>query len=226
VTTTQATHGGASGRAAAELEGLRELFGVFTHDLSNPLQSLTVLCELALSDTPPGSDQHERASQSLEATQRMNALVLAVSKVARSDGPRHVGGILERFVVLFARRFDRYDVAVARETSAIDDVVPPPALEQALLNLMLAAIARFTTERRRQGFSLSLRGSRPSPALHPTRCTIEIDIGVAGEDGTRHQLGLPDTHCSRVSNLVAAQTDLTFEYGDGVGRLTFDGSGA
>jgi nitrogen-specific signal transduction histidine kinase len=211
-------------RAAAEGDGLRELLAMLTHDLSNPLQSLTVLCELAMAEAETDAEQ-ERASQCLEATRRMNAIVLAISKVVRRDGPGDVRGVLDRLLVLFARRIDRHDVDIVVETSAIDDVIPSLAIEQAILNLLLAAIARFTEERSRCGFSLSLRGSRPSPSSHPTRCELVLALDVVEGDGSRRRLALSPEHCARIEDLIADEPTVTFERTEDTARLSFDGSG-
>lgn len=183
-----------------------------------------MLCELALAEAPEGSDEQVRASQSLEATQRLNGLVLGVSKLIRNDGSGHVRGILDRTCAVFARRFDRYDVEVQVETGDIDEVVPPAAVELAIFNLVIAAIARFTTERKRQAFSLSLRGARPSPTLEPRRCHIELELDAVAEHGGRERLALSERHLSRVEDLVAVDGSVTFEYTEGIGRVSFEAS--
>ena len=225
VTTDPAHTTAGERRAQAECEGLRELIGVFTHDLSNPLQSLTVLCELALAEAPEGSEERAHASQCLEATHRMNAVVLGVSKLARKDGPRHVRGILEHLGALFARRFDRYDVEFLFEIEEIGDVVAPVVVDLALSSLMLGAIARFTAERRRPGFSLSVRGYRPSPTLQPSRCALELLLEMQDGDG-RQRLALPERHLGRVRDLVGGRSDVTFESADDIERLSFDAAEA
>jgi hypothetical protein len=223
VPTTDPPTTAAERRARAERDGLRELVGVFTHDLSNPLQSLTVLCELALTEAPVGTEEHDRASQCLEATHRMNALVLGVSKLARNEGPRHIRGIVDHIRRLFGRRFDRYDVAFRVDTDEIDEVVAPAVIDLAILNLTLAAIARFTTERRRPGFSLSLRGHRPSPALEPRRCTLELALELDAESGGgRQRLALSDKHRARIRDLIAADPAISFESIDDLERLSFE----
>ena len=56
---------------SATLEILLEALEIFAHDLSNPLQSLIVLTELALDDAAPNSEDELRCRQTLEAAERM-----------------------------------------------------------------------------------------------------------------------------------------------------------
>src|SRR5690606_28468532 len=71
-------------QAEAQREVLLEAMEIFTHDLSNPLQSLIVLTELALDDTPEGTEEYDRCRQSLEAAERMRTLVQGLAGLTRS----------------------------------------------------------------------------------------------------------------------------------------------
>ena len=75
-------------RDRPRLEILHEALEIFAHDLSNPLQSLIVLTELALDDATPGSEDEMRCRQSLEAAERMRTLVSGLAGLTRGgSGP-------------------------------------------------------------------------------------------------------------------------------------------
>lgn len=114
------------------------LAAILTHDLSNPLQSLTVLCELAIEDDEPGEGPR-RAQQSLQAAERMRDLLHAYSALLRSaDRPTKVGAALERTAAMFARRCERHRIALAMGVER--DFEGPPSTGLGLVSLFLAMI--------------------------------------------------------------------------------------
>ncbi|MHC4830273.1 MAG: histidine kinase dimerization/phospho-acceptor domain-containing protein, partial [Planctomycetota bacterium] len=75
-------------RAQADLAALRGLLAVMAHDLSNPLQSLTVLLELSLEDLATTHPAHAKLDQCLDAAQRMRGMVRDLSGFARTSTRR------------------------------------------------------------------------------------------------------------------------------------------
>lgn len=130
---------GADGRkAAAERGALLSLAAILTHDLSNPLQSITVLCELGLEDDEPGEGPR-RAQQSLQAAERMRDLLHAYAALVRTaDRPTKVAAALERTSAMFTRRCERHRIALA--VGVDQDFEGPPATGMALVTLFLAMI--------------------------------------------------------------------------------------
>ena len=114
------------------------LAAILTHDLSNPLQSLTVLCELGIEDDEPGEGPR-RAQQSLQAAERMRDLLHAYAALVRTaDRPTKVGPALERTAAMFTRRCERHRVALAMGVER--DVEGPPSTGLSLVSLFLAMI--------------------------------------------------------------------------------------
>lgn len=125
-------------KAAAERSALLSLAAILTHDLSNPLQSLTVLCELGIEDDEPG-EAPRRAQQSLQAAERMRDLLHAYAALVRTaDRPTKVGPALERTAAMFTRRCERHRIALAMGVER--DFEGPPATGLSLVSLFLAMI--------------------------------------------------------------------------------------
>lgn len=106
-------------KAVAERATLLSLAAILTHDLSNPLQSITVLCELGIEGDEPGEGPR-RAQQSLQAAERMRDLLHAYAALVRNtDRPTKLAAAVERTDAMFARRSERHritlDVRVERD---------------------------------------------------------------------------------------------------------------
>lgn len=146
-------------RVAAERDALLELIAIFAHDLSNPLQSVTVLCELALDETVPGTEDHLRTQQCIEAAERMRALVHGLAGLTRrDDGPTSVEAVQGRLATLLARRYDRYHIIVHSDFSLFGGIRPLENIELPLLNLQLGLIAS-AGEGHGTRHTLALRGA-------------------------------------------------------------------
>lgn len=114
------------------------LAAILTHDLSNPLQSLTVLCELGIEEDEPGEGPR-RAQQSLQAAERMRDLLHAYAALVRTaDRPTKVGAALERTAAMFTRRCERHRIALAMGVER--DHEGPSATGLMLVSLFLAMI--------------------------------------------------------------------------------------
>lgn len=128
------------------------LAAILTHDLSNPLQSLTVLCELGIEDDEPG-ESPRRAQQSLQAAERMRDLLHAYAALVRTaDRPTKVGPALERTTAMFARRCERHRISLTMDVE--QSFEGPPSTGLSLVSLFLAMIR--TAEERTGPFEASI----------------------------------------------------------------------
>lgn len=131
-------------KEAAERGALLELAAILTHDLSNPLQSITVLCELGL-DEEDLVEARRRNEQCLQAAERMRTLVHCYAGLVRNAQTRGPAALtLERLVPLLSRRFERHRITV--QTEVHQDFVAPASFELAAL-VMLLGIVRSASAR-------------------------------------------------------------------------------
>jgi nitrogen-specific signal transduction histidine kinase len=209
-----------SGRAArAERDALLDIVAIFAHDLSNPLQSITVLCELGMDDAVPGGEEHLRAQQCLEAADRMRALIHSFAALIRgrsSSAP--LGALVERVTTLFARRFDRHAIETQVELGEAADVRGVAGLEFALLNLLLGAVATASDSPLKR-YTLHLRAGRvESGDGH----WLTVSMQGADDSGAWQPLPLSESHVDRARHVLAA-TRARLEQGDGRVELFFAG---
>ncbi|MGH1344485.1 MAG: hypothetical protein ACRBN8_23195 [Nannocystales bacterium] len=122
----------------AERTTLLGLAAILTHDLSNPLQSITVLCELGIEGDEPGEGPR-RAQQSLQAAERMRDLLHAYAALVRNtDRPTKLSAAIERTDAMFARRSERHRIAL--EVGVERDYDGPPSTGLAVVALFMAMI--------------------------------------------------------------------------------------
>lgn len=186
-------------RAIAERDALLELIAIFTHDLSNPLQSITVLCELGLDDAPEGSDDQLRAQQCLEAAQRMRALLQGLSGLSRyHDGAYPLSDLVDRAIRVLVRRFDRHNTEVDVDLGSAAPRRIPAAFEFALLTIclgFLSAAAEASALRN----SLSIRAVDITDA----HCRLQIRSIASDNDNHTEPLELPPSYVARVIHIVS-----------------------
>ena len=186
-------------RAEAQRAVLLEALEIFTHDLSNPLQSLIVLTELALDDSPPGTEEHERNKQSLEAAERMRTLVQGLAGLTRSiDGPRNTAAVVDRFSSVLSRRWERHSVRLSIDLGLIERTPTPPTLETVLLSLGLAAVAA-AGDRNHPRFDFSLRGIGQDGELS---CAIELTLAGHNAGGSGVPVAFSREHLDRTIELL------------------------
>ncbi len=130
---------------AAILSVLRDTVAIFTHDLSNPLQSITVLFELAEEDATT-DEQRERIARALTACEAMRSMLREFSALARTghgrDGARTVGEAMARANALLGRRFQRLNIELTADVERLAQVpFPRPEVEWVVIGLLLAALA-------------------------------------------------------------------------------------
>jgi len=187
-----------AGRAEAKHEVLLEALGIFAHDLSNPLQSLIVLTEVALDDAIPGSDDHERNRQSLEAVDRMKILVQGLAGLTRSiDGPRNVAAVVERLGSVLSRRWERARVQLSVDLGLIERTPTPLILETAMLSLGLGVVTA-AQENNHPRYDLSLRGITLEG---PRSCAIELTLTGHNAGGSGVPVALSASHLERTERL-------------------------
>lgn len=186
-------------QAEAQRAVLLEALEIFTHDLSNPLQSLIVLAELAMDDTMPGSEEHDRNRQSLEAAERMRTLVQGLAGLTRSvDGPRNTGAVVERFESVLSRRWERHAVRLSIDLGPIERAPTPATLETVLLSLGLAAVSA-AGDRNHPRFDLSLRGISQDG---PLPCVLELMLAGHNAGGSGGPVELSRSHIDRTRQLI------------------------
>ena len=192
----------ASDADAARLEILLETLEIFAHDLSNPLQSVIVLTELALDDAAPGTEEHLRCRQTLEAAERMRTLVLGLGGLTRGvQGPYSTRSSVERFAAVLSRRWDRHRITLDVELGEVDRAHSPPLLDAALLELGLAAIA--AVGERSGAHVLSVRGLAAPAGDADGRCALEVSLVEPRADGTTEAVTLSEPHLVRLDRLLS-----------------------
>ena len=125
-------------KATAERSTLLSLAAILTHDLSNPLQSITVLCELGIEGDEPGEGPR-RAQQSLSAAERMRDLLHAYAALVRNtDRPTKLSTAVERTAAMFARRRERHRISL--KVGVERDFEGPATTGLAIVALFMALI--------------------------------------------------------------------------------------
>jgi hypothetical protein len=125
-------------KALAERTTLLGVAGILTHDLCNPLQSVTVLCELGVEGDEPGEGPR-RAQQTLQAAERMRDLLHAYAGLVRNvDRPTRLSAAIERTDGMFARRLERHRIKL--EVGAERDFEGPHCTGLLVVALFMALI--------------------------------------------------------------------------------------
>ena len=149
----------------AEASTLRELLAVSAHDLSNPLQSMTVLTELAADELGEAHPVALKLNQALEAAGEMREMVRHLAKFARSGSTkRSTAQVVDNVLQVLRRRFERQRVHLDHDLgSAATAEVPASPLPVTLLAVGLGVV-RVAAESRDRGLTLPLtlrlRGAR------------------------------------------------------------------
>ncbi len=164
---------------AAILSVLRDTLAIFTHDLSNPLQSITVLLELAEEDAT-NDEQRERLTRALAACEAMRSMLQEFSALARAgrgrDGARTVGEAIARATTLLGRRFQRLNIGLVTDVERIAQVPLPRAeVEWVVIGLLLAALAAVRRGEHIEA-QLSVVGHATPASAGPGRTTLAFSI--------------------------------------------------
>lgn len=206
-------------RAEAQRDILLEVLEIFTHDLSNPLQSLIVLSELALDDTPEGTEDYDRVRQSLEAAERMRTLVQGLAGLTRSiDGPRNAKTVVDRLVSVLSRRWERHQIRVSIDMGMIERTPTPAVLQTVMLNIGLASVAA-AGDRNHPRYELSVQGvDRDDSDLG---CALEITLVGHNAGGAAAPVQLARHQMERVARLLDGSTSVRMHESDGVVTIEF-----
>jgi hypothetical protein len=208
-----------SGRASrAERDALLDIVAIFAHDLSNPLQSITVLCELGMDDATPGTEEHERATQCLEAADRMRSLIHSFAALIRGrSSTAPLSNLVERVTTLFARRFDRHSIQTQIELGEAAEVRGVSGLEFALLNLLLGAVATASDSPLKR-YTLHVRGGKADSEGY----RLTMSMQGANDSGAWQPVPLSESHVERAAHVLAA-SKARLQVGDGRVELFFPG---
>lgn len=205
-------------RAEAQHRILREALAILAHDLSNPLQSLIVMTEMALDDSPPNSEEHERNKQSLDAAERMKTLVLGLAGLTRGgEGFPTTSAVIDRLGSVLSRRYERYRIHQSADLGPIADVPTPANLDAAILSLSLGVVAA-AGERSHPRYDLSFRGvEQPGPRS----CAIEITLAGHNAGGSGVPVELDRAHYRRTRQLVDGDPNIAVREDDEAILLEF-----
>jgi hypothetical protein len=201
-------------RLLGERDALRELVALVTHDLSNPVQSLTVLCELMCEEMAPHSEPYRRAQQCLQATSRMRDLIRDLAWVTQLDGSHTLNTRLERAIRLLGRALERRQLAVDCSLGDVGNAVAPAGFEFVALALLHAIIGDIQPGQTRG--VLRVRGLKGS-ANYPVG--VEL-CGVTKVAQSEQAIPLVYVHLTRVTDLLA-EADAKLEIDDNTARLWF-----
>ena len=203
-------------QAEAQRDVLLEVLEIFTHDLSNPLQSLIVLSELALDDTPEGSEEYDRVRQSLEAAERMRTLVQGLAGLTRSiDGPRNAKTVVDRIESVLSRRWERHQIRVSIDMGVIERTPTPAVLQTVLLNIGLATVA-VAGDRNHPRYELSIQG-----VDRGDNCALEITLVGHNAGGAAAPVQLARPQMERVIRLLDGSPSVSLREEDCVVIIEF-----
>jgi signal transduction histidine kinase len=191
--------GDESMRGAGQRDVLLELLSVLAHDLNNPLQTLLVLSELALDESPAGTEPHDRALQCLAAADRLKVLTQAMGATLRGR-PLDAAQLWARTAVMLGRRLERYGVAAVLDLAALDGIGLAADAEWALLSAAMAVIATAAASARRR-HELSITGKREHGIA-----SVVLALTGFEPDGTRTPLPFVPSALARLCDIVPGST--------------------
>lgn len=203
-------------QATAQRDALLDLLGVLAHDLSNPLQSVTVLCELGVDDSPPGSDEQTRFRQCLEASDRMRGLIHGFGALSRRGGSRTtLHSVVGHVETLLARRFERHRMKFSAGLEQHGDQFVPTDFALAVLAVLMGVIAG-AEQNTLDGYHCQLETAQSGSQIH-------VHVTASGDGG--QFIELPSSHHERVTGAVEG-TSIVFSESGGRATLTFTPGGA
>ncbi|HWB79253.1 MAG TPA: histidine kinase dimerization/phospho-acceptor domain-containing protein [Nannocystaceae bacterium] len=185
--------------ATAQRDALLELMSVLAHDLNNPLQTLLVLSELALDESPAGSEAHDRAKQCLAAADRLKVLTQAMGASLRGR-PQDIQQVWGRVQTMLGRRLERYGVTVSTQLAALGTTPFGGDAEWAVLMAVLAVIATASTSSVRR-HELAIVG-----ALVGEHAQLELGLTAIDAEGVRRPLAFQAQAVARLCDVVPGAT--------------------
>ncbi len=209
-------------RAAAERDALRDVIAILAHDLSNPLQSITVLCELGLDDLAEGTPADStHLQQCLQAAERMRSLIHGIAAVVRQGATVNpLGQVVSRVATLFARRLDRHSTQVRINLENLESMRGPAAMEFALINIVLGYISNAGDSGCKRHELCFGNGRFDGPM---ERCVLEVSMHCLGGEDGRKVLPCTSRHIARARDSLADTGAELAERGDTL-ALIFPGA--
>lgn len=177
---------------------LRELIALMVHDLSNPLQSLSMLLELAQDDVDPSSEAHERLVEASRAAVAMRTLVRGLgdfNRSARAGDEVPAARLVSSTLGVLQRRFSRQGIELIDQPRDLDEHTQVDAQFQLLfLTLLLSALAADADPNKAR----SLTVSTPSPT------SLQIAFKATDPNGVSEAWPLSTPHILHAQQLAEA----------------------
>lgn len=186
---------------------LRELIALMVHDLSNPLQSLSMLLELAQDDVQPNTEAHERLVEASRAAVAMRSLVRGLGDFNRSSrvGDQVAAArLVSSTLKVLDRRFSRQGIELVDRSRGLEETMVPAGFQLVFLTLILSALAA----EQKPGKPLTLTVSAP------TSTSIRVELSTVNGGGTRQPWPLSPAHVLHATDL-ADQLKLALESSSG-----------
>lgn len=203
---------------------LQEAIAIFTHDLSNPLQSLTVMLELAVEDARD-ADERSRLERCLTAAEGMRTMLQEFAALARSGHrPRRaatVGETIARAATILSRRFDRLSVRFVTDVTRVAEAPLPARAEWLILGILMAGLAAIRNGNFLEG-EMTLLGRWCTGDPTPERLQISFTLSaLENPRQTLHVVAFDPHRLDRLRPLAdACGTELS-PTGDGGVSMTF-----
>ncbi len=162
----------------ARLAALGELAASFAHEVRNPLTGVRSLAQRLAEDDIADDSRRRYAAVILEETGRIDRIVEHVLSLGRrggrvetGSGPTELDALFDDLRLLVASRAQRAGVRIETEASGLSAAARRDLIAQALLNLLLNAIAhtprngRVTLAARSDGSSVIVSVSDQGPGV-------------------------------------------------------------
>ncbi len=187
---------------------LQEAIAIFTHDLSNPLQSLTVLLELAEEDAR-SQDERARLRRALAAAEGMRSMLqefAALSRASRTDRrAATVGETIRQATTILRRRFERLSIDLTADVARVEDArLPDGRTQWIVLGILLAGLAAMRAGDYLEG-EMTLSGRRADPGRGDGRVVLSFSISaLRSPKETMHVIAFDPKRMRRLAPLAAA----------------------
>jgi signal transduction histidine kinase len=174
---------------------LGRLLALISHELSNPLQSLTMLVELALVEADEPERLQHRLGQGLQAANELRQVVRDLTDYASgslTEGPQTCAQIVGRALALVRRRLNRHDVRVSAAYGPLEYIAVPGALHALAVLHTLLAVVQSLASSRLTAFELVLQGRLGDVPDDPkeTRAAV-LEVQLKGHAGTSSWVNQP-----------------------------------
>ena len=207
---------------------LQEAIAIFTHDLSNPLQSLTVLLELAEEDAR-SDDERARLGRALAAAEGIRSMLqefAALSRASRADRKAAtVGQTIQQARTILGRRFERLSIDLTVDVSRVEDVrLPDGRVQWIVLGILLAGLAAMRAGDYLEG-EMTLAGRRVPAGRDDGSVVLSFSISaLRSPKETMHVIAFDPKRIRRLVPLAAVCGVSLAPTADGGIDVSFDPS--